>query len=162
MNSKIDRFQEIQEIGYICEGGFTVGKSGCGDSIFWNVVQLKEKAIEPLIDRLDDTTRSKAFVPNFGGYWTVGDISYVALQEIIHDIPTFDLLPVEFDENGCGYCAYWKHLRAGPKNRKQFQKEVRMWYRQYREKIVWVDENRFSSCDCRGEHPNGGYYLYIK
>ena len=158
IDSQIENFKEIEDMGYICEGKFAVGKFGCGDTLFWNVVQMKEQAIEPLIERLADTTKSKAFVPNFGGHWTIGDISYATLQEIIHGIPTFDLLPVEFDASGCCYCSYWQYLRQGRENRLKFQKAVQDWLRRYRENLIWVSDYNFSSCDCRGQHPNGGHF----
>lgn len=79
IREKINRLEEVKEIPYICEGG-----KKCGDDLFWNVLRLKEKAIAILIEKLNDTTITKAGVPLFGGKHTVADISYVALEEIIH------------------------------------------------------------------------------
>lgn len=150
-----DSLRYVKDMPYICETG---DGFGCGDRIFWRVVQQKEKVIPVLIDLLVDTTTTSATVPNFGGQWTVADIAFTGLQEIIKDIPTFDLLGVEFDNNGCGYCVYWNHLRRDIRNRRKFQAKMREWYDRNKVNLVWVRSNEFMSCDCRGEHPNGGHF----
>lgn len=129
------------------------------DDIFWNVVKLKEKVITELILKLSDATETEVFVPNFGGKYTVADVAYIALQEIISGIPTFELLDVKFDENGCGYCTYWQHLREDLNHRKAFQKAVKEWYNAHQKDLIWVESDRFLTCDCRGSHPNGGHFI---
>jgi hypothetical protein len=123
----VDSLKFVKDMPYICEDatGYSVG---CGDKIFWQTVRQKQDIVPLLIDLLSDTTQTEATVPNFGGQYTVGDIAYSALEEIIGDIPTFELLGVKFDKKGCGYCAYWRHLRKGLKNRKRFQANVRTWF----------------------------------
>jgi hypothetical protein len=79
-------------------------------------------------------------------------------HKIIKDIPTFQLLEIKFDKNGCGYCAYWNHLRKSPAQRIKFQKAVRRWYENNRTYLVWVASSSFLTCDCRGVHPNGGHF----
>jgi hypothetical protein len=145
---------------YICPGGIQDNKltAGCGDDLYWNVVALKQNVIELLIDKLDDTTSTVAFVPYFGDYHTTADIAFVALQEIIHSIPTFELLGVKFDEKGCGYCSYWRHLNKTYRNRQKFKSAVRHWYHKHKNDLIWVESNYFPSCDCGGKHPNGGHY----
>lgn len=159
-NKKLaDSLKYVSDMPYTCEsaGGF-----GCGDKIFWNVVQRKQSIVPILIDLLADTTSTTATVASFGGQWTVGDIAYTALQEIIKDLPTFDLLGVKFDKEGCGYCAYWNHLRNDINNRKKFQGSLRDWYKKNKGKLVWVKSNDFMTCDCSGEHPNGGHFELSK
>lgn len=157
---QVDSLRYVEEMPYICPTGIKDNKfsTGCGDDLYWNVVMLRDNIIELLIDKLDDTTTTKAFVPYFGGYHTIADLAFVALEEIIHGIPTFELLGVKFDENGCGYCSYWQHLRKSNKNRKKFKQAVKEWYFNNKEELTWVESNFFSSCDCSGEHPNGGHY----
>ena len=158
---QVDSIKFVKEMPYICEYGIAdkIFNSGCGDNLYWDVVKLKDKVIQLLIDKLEDTTITEAYVPNFGGYYTTADIAFVALEEIIHDIPTFELLGVKYDEKGCGYCVYWQHLRKKIKNRKKFKKEVQKWYDANKDNLVWEISNSFSSCDCGGLHPNGGHYI---
>ncbi|MCH2032307.1 MAG: hypothetical protein MK202_02210 [Tenacibaculum sp.] len=154
IKEKIDNLKYVQDMPYICEG-FTK----CGEDIFWNVVKLKEKGIPFLIEKLNDSTETKAKVMLFGGNHTVADIAYVALEEIIHGIPTFELLGTEFDQKGCGYCEYWLFLRKDYQNRLNFKLAVKNWYNKNKNGLVWISSNEFSSCDCsEKKHPNEGHY----
>jgi hypothetical protein len=158
---KIDSLQYVNDMPYICQGepdNKTALSIGCGDYLFWNAVKLRERAIPYLISKLDDSMRTKAVVPNFGYFYTTADICYTVLQEIIRDIPTFRLLGIPFDEKGCGFCAYWQYLNKNMKHRKKFKRAVAAWYQKNKPQLVWVRSNLFSSCDCGGQHPNGGHY----
>lgn len=158
---QVDSLRFVAEMPYICEGQFRFNDSfpmNCGDRRFWKVVTMKDNAIPLLIDRLDDTTTTPATAPNFGYSYTVADVAYAALEEIIHGIPTFKLLGVKFDTKGCGYCSYWQHLNKSSKNRQKFKKAVQEWYGNNKANLAWITSNDFSSCDCRGQHPNGGHY----
>jgi hypothetical protein len=152
----VSRFKNITDMPYICEG--EVNKPGCGQTAFWDVVMKRDSSIPILLSILDDTTQTMASVPNFGGNWTIGDIAYNALEEIIDGIPTFKLLGVKFDKKGCGYCAYWNHLRDDYKNRQAFEARVTRWYYKNKNRLVWVQSNETLTCDCRFNHPNGGHY----
>ncbi|MCE2994417.1 MAG: hypothetical protein ACK5RG_06795 [Cyclobacteriaceae bacterium] len=150
--AQIDSLKYVQEMPYGCENAV------CGDQLYWKVIQLGDNGIELLIDKLDDSTPTTAKVVLFGGNFTVADIAYDALNEIIHNIPTFELLGVPFDKAGCGYCAYWNHVRKSDANRRAFKEAVRIWYHQTKNKLVWVESNKFATCECGGKHPNGGHY----
>lgn len=153
-----DSLKFVADVPYICEDSvFSNYKPGCGDRIFWRVVQQKKSVIPFLMDKLDDTTQTIVSVPNFGGYYTVADIAYTAMQEIIADIPTFELLGVEFDKEGCGYCAYWNYLREDISHRKHFQREVRKWEKRLGGR--WIESKDVLTCDCAFPHPNGGHYI---
>jgi hypothetical protein len=149
---------------YICEAilNDTISEFGCGDNYFWKVVKLKAKVIPFLIEKIADPSMTKATVPNFGGEYTVGDIAYQALGEIIKDIPTFELLGVGFDKTGCGYCSYWQYLRKSEENRIAFSKAVLNWYQKNKSKLVWVMSNKVLTCDCSFDHPNEGHYELVK
>lgn len=160
---QLDSLKFVKEMPYMCQGFIEINKRnpltiGCGDKLYWDAVSIGSSNIELLIDKLDDTTSTMANVVLFGGHYTVADIAYSALNEIIHDIPTFDLLGVPFDQKGCGYCSYWQHLNKDFSNRQEFKKAVTNWYHNNKDKIVWVESQNFSSCDCNGQHPNGGHY----
>lgn len=141
---------------YICRD--SINDFGCGQTVFWTVVMEKEKIIPYLIEKLDDTTRTEAIVQIIGGNWTVSDIAYSALQEIIKGIPTFELLGVPFDKNGCGDCSYWFYLREDIKNRQNFKIKIKNWYIENKENLIWVESDRVLTCDCTYRHPNGGYF----
>jgi hypothetical protein len=156
LQEKANKLKYITDMPYICEG--SINTTGCGQVEFWDMVKEKNAAIPMLLSLIDDTTTTKAIVSNFGGNWTVGDIAYCALEEIIHGIPTFELLGVQFDYDGCGYCSYWSRLRDGYKNRKAFKHNVFKWYRKNKAKLVWIENEEFATCDCNFKHPNGGHY----
>ena len=142
----------VKDMPYICESRI------CGDKLYWDAVSIGLSNIELLIDKLDDSTSTIANVVLFGGNYKVADIAYSILSEIIHNIPTFDLLGVPFDQEGCGYCAYWQHLNKDFSNRQKFKEEVKNWYHKNNDNLVWVESQNFSTCDCKGQHPNGGHY----
>lgn len=165
----IDSLRFVTEMPYACEvilnsnspsnRDTMIYNIGCGDRFFWQVVKGKQDIIPLLIDKLDDTTQTEASVPYFGGQYTVADIAYTALQEIIKDIPTFELLKTKFDSNGCGYCSYWNYLRKDIKNRRKFKDAVSSWYDKNKANLVWVTSNQFLTCGISGfNHPNGGHF----
>lgn len=148
----VDSLKFVTEMPYICE------MSPCGDPLYWSIVRQNKAGIELLIDKLDDSTMTTATIAMQGCCFTTADIAYQALSEIIHGIPTFDLLGVPFDTNGCGFCAYWQHLNADYKNRQHFKQAVIQWYHVNKSQLVWIESNDFESCDCAIIHPNGGHY----
>jgi hypothetical protein len=158
-NRLVDSLKFVSDMPYICHDTLPTQLSvGCGDQIFWRVVKQKQDIIPFLLDKLSDTTQTETSVPYFGGQYTVADIAYTALQELIKDIPTFELLGVKFDKNGCGYCSYWNHLQKDLKNRKKFQTNVRNWYDKNKLNLIWVSSQQILTCDCAGRHPNGGHF----
>ncbi|MBI9059457.1 MAG: hypothetical protein JEZ01_16965 [Labilibaculum sp.] len=162
IEQKINDLQFITDMPYICRD--TIGGEnsiGCGDKLFWDIVIEKENAIPLLIESLIDTTKTSAIVPNLPYNYTIADIAYHALQEIIDDIPTFDLLGVEFDKNGCGYCSYWKHLSIY-ENRKTFKEDVKIWYAINKKNLRWIKSDKVLTGDCSFSHPNGGHYKLKK
>jgi hypothetical protein len=153
---QMDSLKFVNEMPYICETGI------CGDNLYWEAVVIGKNNIELLIDKLDDTTSTTANVVLFGGNYTVADIAFDALTEIIRDIPIFELLGVPFDKEGCGYCSYWQYLNKDFLNRQKFKRAVRSWYHKNKDNLVWVESNDFATCDCRRKHPNGGHYRVKK
>lgn len=155
-NDTLTIFDSLKYVDKVPHCLAAISQQPDSNSIFWRVVKQKDAAIQPLIDCIDDSTTTKAIVHHFGGYYTVGDIAYYALQHIIADIPTFELLGVKFDEKGCGYCAYWYHL-SDYKNRQKFRMKLQRWYAENKAYLVWswylnpVGE-------CFYNHPNKGYY----
>ncbi|NDV93855.1 hypothetical protein D0T84_02840 [Dysgonomonas sp. 521] len=128
----------------------------CSDPVLWRIVDKGLDIVPSLIDKMSDTKETDVPVRFFGGNYTIADVAYVAIQEIIGDVPTFELLGVDFDENGCGYCTYWFHLRESKKNRKKFQQAVFKWYGENKDALVWVKNSQSVTGDCL--RPDGGHY----
>ncbi|MEO0473384.1 MAG: hypothetical protein AAF206_27480 [Bacteroidota bacterium] len=154
LTKTIDSLQFVTDMPYICEGDF-----GCGDPLFWQAVMGKEQAIPLLLDKIRDSSLTRASVPNFGGHYAVGDVAYFALTEIIHPIETFDLLPVDFDQNGCGFCSYWQHLQADLRHRVDFEQAIRDWLSDHQGELIWQTSQAFRNCDCHFPHPNAGHFV---
>lgn len=142
---------------YICEGWFEIDKMGCGDSAFWQVVQMREIAIDPLMELLNDTTKTQVYFPNYGGLMTVADIAQTALGEIIQVLPNpgdfFDIKPI----SGSAWMGWLSWLQSDVQNRDSYKEALTAWYKQYQANFVWTSSNRFRYGDVRGTHPNGGH-----
>lgn len=164
-NSKIDSLEYTTNVVSICRSANVLEEcelcSQCGDIFFWEIVQGKDSVITLLMDKISDTTKTAA-PNNFAGInYSVGDIALLALQEIIHDIPTLDLAGTEFSSSE-GYGVFWKHLNTNTENRVLFVKALENWYNTNMEELTWVNSNVFEICDCSGPHPNGGHYVLKK
>ena len=130
------------------------------DKVFWELVKLKKEIIPDLLNLIDDTTKLKANVRWFSGKWTVGDAAYRVIQEIIYDIPTFELMNTNFNDGDCGYCAYWQHLRLDYSNRLKFKLNLTNWYQTNKSNLVWNKSDDIS--ECMYTNPNKGFYVIKK
>ncbi|MCB0736552.1 MAG: hypothetical protein KDC92_03495 [Bacteroidetes bacterium] len=153
--NEVIAIKEIKKMPYIPELS--------GDSLFWSLVQKKLEVVPELINCLNDTTITQANVPNFGGYYTVADISYYIISEIIKDIPT-DQFVDTVNSGAGGYWMYWNFVRTSYDNRLSFQKDVEKWYDINKSKLVWVEDNRKyrTAIDWKfptSRHPAGGHYF---
>lgn len=158
IEQKMNDLQSVTDMPYICRD--TIGGEnsiGCGDKLFWDIVMEKEYAIPLLLESLTDTTKTTAQVPLLPYRYTVADIAFQALQEIIDGIPIFELLDVEFDKNGCGYCSYWQHL-SKYNNREEFKKNIKSWYSNNKNNLIWVNDDKILTGDCSFNHPNQGHF----
>lgn len=146
-----DSIEYVQEVPYM---------DNCTDSVLWRIVGEDLDIIPYLIDKIHDSQETEVNVLFFGGNYTIGDLAYLAIQGIIRGIPTFDLLCVEFDALGCGYCSYWYHLRKDTANRLRFQEKLRSWYEENKDSLVWVESRLSAIGDCVS--PISGYYEVAK
>ena len=171
IESIIGNLKFVTEIPYACEiiqidnepiqKDTFIYNIGCGDKLFWDAVKLKDLAIPYLIEQLDNLEETEASFPYQGGQCKVADISYIVLQEIIHGIPTAQLLNVNPKDFDCGYCYYYLTLRD-KENRIRFKRAVSEWYLQNKDYMIWISENKYETCDCSGKHPSDGFYLIKK
>lgn len=149
----------IDEIPGVSTDTF-IFNTGCGDSLFWNIVKTKDKGIMPLISLLDCRELSAAPVPYCGNNYTVGVLAYMALSEIINGLPSIsESLPPGSEEEGTAWCGCLQVMRQDPAKVKIFKKTIARWYRKNRKELVWVYSDSFSTLDaCSFNHPNKGHY----
>ena len=157
---QIDSLKTVEAMPYIPDLS--------GDDAFWNLTKGKLDIVPYLIGRITDTTSTAAYVPNFGGLYTIGDASVSALQEIIRDFPTIKLIesdPRLLKEKAYGI--YWEYVRSDFKNRIEFQRRARAWYEKNKRNLTWQPDDKLyaTSDDENGEtkkKPAGGYYVLKK
>ncbi|MDX1445210.1 hypothetical protein [Lishizhenia sp.] len=161
LKTKIDSLKYTTNIASICRSENVMQKcelcNACGDVFFWEIVQAKDSAIPILLDKIIDTTQTKAPIQFAGINYTVGDVALLALMEIIHDIPLLDIINTKHSSREAPMFI-WKHLNQSLVNRKQFADTLRSWYNTHQNKLIWSPSNDFEICDCSGPHPNGGHY----
>jgi hypothetical protein len=156
LSNKVDNLKYVKEMPYIPELS--------GDSLFWVVIKEKIAIVPFLIKRLDDTTRTEAFVPNFGANYTVADIAYEAVKEIIHGLPTLNFTEdPDNPEPKDGYWGYWNYIRRSFENREKFKSRVNAWYIANKDNLEWIEDTSSyrSASDWKFEankHPAKGYY----
>jgi len=133
----------------------------CSNPVLYEIISKGKPIIPYLINKMTDTeVLEERHVPFLPFEYTVADLAYVAIREMIADIPTYELLGVPFNEE-CGWCSYWYHL-GNKKNRKKFQKAVRKWYKENKDNLVWVESSNWVTGDCLRPHPAGGHYVLQK
>lgn len=142
----INNIKYIKRVPYI---------ENCNDIIFWSLVKQKGNIPELIKKLTDETVLTGVYVPNFGGEYTVADVSLVILNEKIKDIPIFELIEREVNED-CGYCSYWLFVRESNENRLQLQNTLKKWYEINKSKLIWVNSNYSLTGDCNS--PVKGHY----
>lgn len=156
----IDSLETITEMPYYPELS--------GDDVFWKLTKERADILPSLIERITDTTKTNANVPNFGGVYTVGDICVRAIEEIIRDFKTINLIesdPKILKEKAYGI--YWEYVRGDFKNRVELQERAKSWYEKNKINLIWRQDDKLYavSDDENGEmkkHPAGGYYVIKK
>ena len=127
-----------------------------GDTTYWEIVKGGIDTIPMLIKHLDDTTKTQAPVPNFGGYYTVGDVCWSAILKIIRDVPTNQFIPKDI--------TYWMFVRESRKNRKILKRKFKKWFYQNKDKLIWVKDTMRYRTPQDWKYPNnlnpaGGYFI---
>ena len=154
-NNTIDKIYQIEDMPYYPEYS--------GDPIFWEMVKEGLKVVPDLLEKIGDTTKTNITVPNFGGYYSIGDISYMVLSKIIKGIPIYEFLNISKEKvDQIGFNAYWNYVRANPENRRNLQIKIKEWYLKNKNDLVWIkDEHEYKggSNNYPRKHPAGGYYI---
>lgn len=139
-----------------------------GDTAYWKIIVGKLGVVPNLIELLDDSTPTSAGIIYFGGNYTVGDIAFTAISEIIRGIPIQDFLKnwCEYDSTKAGG-NYWDFVRESNSNRDKLKCWFAAWYKNNKDNLVWVkDDNMYRKEIKRNPeyflHPAGGYYIIGK
>ena len=117
---------------------------------------------------MDDTTKTEASVANFGGNYTVADVAYEAISEIIQGLPTLEFAEDPNNpEPRDGYWGYWNYTRRSLENRMKFKERVKEWYINNKVDLEWFEYTRKfrTAPDWKFDkniHPLGGYYKLNK
>jgi hypothetical protein len=137
-----------------------------GDSLYWEIVIGGLTNMPALIELLDNSDETGVMAP-FGQDYSIADLAYNIITDIIYDIPTLKLIE---DAGGClkdeSYYVYWNFLKGNDKNRKWFKETVKEWYAKNKDKLIWhkTDMNRYNDfIEIQSfKNPAGGYYLALE
>jgi hypothetical protein len=135
--------------------------AGCGDHLYWQVVNIRLQAVPQLIGMVDDMQPSQAKLPS-GVYYRTGDVALIALKEIIHNIPIEELSGLNTADFAAPYYFYEEGLKDKAK-RTALKEALLKWYMENKAQITFVKGQTYGNCDCFGKHPVGGaYYFEVK
>ena len=133
----------------------------CGDAIIWEIVKYGKEAIEPLIDKITDTSNSNYYFRDVYAYrgpikLRTGDIAYIVLEQIFYfqDIPMRGV----FDVKICGgYPAdLFNYYLFDFSYRLAFEKAIREEY--HRKKLKWIICPKKELTPCEIQYGILGHY----
>ena len=135
-----------------------------GDSIYWSLVIRGKNIIPCLISNLTNTTKTNINIPNWGGYYCLGDIAFSILCHIVHDIPIKEIIMEKKDYPSDKDITYFSFVSYGESNRQFLQKKLLQWYEENENKLIWVvDTTSYrTSIDWyskSNQNPAHGYYM---
>ncbi|MFP9099978.1 hypothetical protein ACLI09_13090 [Flavobacterium sp. RHBU_24] len=136
-----------------------VYNAGCGDHLFWQVVNIRLQAVPQLISMVDDMTVSQAKLPSRDGYYRTGDVALIALKEIIHNIPLETLSGLKMADFAAPYYFYEQGLKDKA-TRTALKEALLKWYSENQKAIIFKKGQSYGNCDCFGKHPVGGAYYF--
>lgn len=135
-----------------------------GDSIYWNLVVQGKDILPCLILNLTNTTQTNIDIPNFGGYYCIGDIAFSILCQIIHGIPIEKFIqenkkyPLSEDLN------YHSFVSCKNRNRRYLKKKIFNWIKENEAQMIWVvDSNNYKTTKDWNyqinRNPANGFYI---
>jgi hypothetical protein len=124
-------------------------------SLVWRIVATKQDAIQILIDKLSDTTLTKATYKCTNTFLRVGDLAYLALDQIL-PLPFFSVTGMQCDviENGC-QVGVFTYIET---NRKKFNAQVQKYYDIKKNTMEWIQFDSNHLIPCRTMNNVKGYY----
>jgi hypothetical protein len=140
---------QIDSLKYLSDKAFDCS------SVTWRIISNKKDAIQLLIDKLDDTTITKANDKCKTTSLRVGDLAYLTLIKIL-PLPFFVVTGMQCDvfQEGC-QVGVFEYIET---NRKKFKGQVQTYYDGKRGDLKWrqLDSNHLTPCYTRNKI-NGQY-----
>lgn len=131
--------------------------NGCGDNLFWKVVEFRIQEVPYLLNIIDNEDETQAKLPGGKGYYRLGDVALMALQEIIHGFPVEEFSGLKKSD----YAETWKFYHKGLKDKKKrtkLKEALALWFAQNQNNLEYIKSDDFGNCTCVGKHPVGGFY----
>lgn len=135
-----------------------------GDSIYWSLVIQGKDIVPCLIFNLTNIKKTNIAVPNFGGYYCLGDIAFSILCQIIRNIPIEKIIRGQKKYPLSEDATYWSFVSYNKHNRRFLKNKIIKWYEENENKLIWVvDTNNYrTSKDWYykfNKNPAHGYYI---
>lgn len=127
----VDKIVQINDIPYV--GNF-------GDSLYWKIVAEGLDIVPNLIELIDDTTTTKATIPNWGGYYCVGDIAFRMINDIIFQIPILNFIQTKTDY--VGEKIYFEFVQYDFQNMVHLKNELSKWFVANKDSLEWVNNKK--------------------
>ncbi len=126
------------------------------NSIYWKVVASGKEAIPILIEKLTDTTPTQIKLTCKSANVKLGDICYVALEEIFN-FPIFYITKRQFDfydEKGCRV-GVLDHLDS---HRQEYKEQIENYYLRFKSDLKYVKYDKSYKNICKEKNKISGYY----
>lgn len=115
------------------------------NSFTWKIIAHKKDAIQILINKLDDTTLTRATENCKTTFLRVGDLAYLTLNKILA-LPFFSVTGVQCDviKDEC-QVGVFEYIET---NRLKFKEQVQTYYNKKKDKLKWrqFDSNHLTPC----------------
>ena len=125
----------------------------CGDSLYWEIVQLGQDAIPYLITKVQDSTMTDIQIPCREINLTVGTIAFIALNNII-DIPNIIVFECQCDVfmMNCDFEYPIGLLEYINKNPQEVHEKLMKWYEKYGKTIKKKKLKKSEQNVCQKKH----------
>lgn len=87
-----------------------------------------DSTVKWMIDLIDDSNSTPAYVYHVGGNYTVGDIAFWSLEYMIAGFPVEKFIKVGLSGVNSLFFDYFIWTRKNQKNRETVQRRVRDWF----------------------------------
>ena len=115
-----------------------------GDFAYWEVVRRGLSAVPDLLLLVEDTSPTGISASHYGGEYRIGDIAFLALQDIVHGLPH-----LATPEGPRSFGEYLTLVRSNPDNRRVLRSRMEEWFFSVRTDLRWVSATA---------HPAGGWF----
>ena len=146
-----DKILQIKEMWYI---------GVAGDSLYWELVAEGLEVVPAAIALIDDTTETKAAVPNWNGNYTVGDIAFSIITDMIEEIPVWEMIQGKKDY--LGQNVYFEFVRDNFQNRIYLKTALSQWFAKNRDSLVWMESKDYFTNDHIDPPFVKGYYRKLQ